>query len=149
MTWLTTVAGLGCDAPSTTASPMTGSWFDQTHNGEGLVIEILDDGRALVFWFSCDTSGKQAWFFGLGEQNGSAPAGYSDWRLPNACWITAVHPIPAIPQPSTPCSAQAASLTKPLIQIILPTGPAPPTSTGPTVPAQGPYISTLAAQWDI
>jgi len=68
---LTTVAGLGCETSATAPSSMTGSWFDQTHNGEGLVIEILDAGRALVFWFSYDASGRQAWFFGLGEQDGS------------------------------------------------------------------------------
>ena len=69
---LTTVAGLGCETSATAPSPMSGSWFDQTHNGEGLVIEILDDGRALVYWFSYDASGRQAWFFGLGEQDGSS-----------------------------------------------------------------------------
>jgi len=68
---LTTVAGLDCEAPISASSPMSGSWFDQTHNGEGLVIEILNDGRALVFWFSYDGDGKQAWFFGLGEQDGT------------------------------------------------------------------------------
>ncbi|MCP4046172.1 MAG: sulfatase-like hydrolase/transferase, partial [Gammaproteobacteria bacterium] len=50
---------------------MSGSWFDQTHDGEGLVIQSLNDGRMLVFWFSYGSNGKQAWFFGLGEQDGS------------------------------------------------------------------------------
>jgi arylsulfatase A-like enzyme len=51
---------------------MSGSWFDQSHDGEGLVIEVLDNGKALVYWFSYDGEGRQAWFFGLGEQDGSA-----------------------------------------------------------------------------
>jgi len=62
---LTTVAGLDCEAPISTSSPMSGSWFDQTHNGEGLAIEILNDGSTLVFWFSYDGDGKQAWFLWL------------------------------------------------------------------------------------
>jgi arylsulfatase B len=68
---LSTLAGLDCEAPISTPSPMSGSWFDQTHNGEGLVIETLPDGRVLIFWFSYDGDGKQAWFYGFGEQDGT------------------------------------------------------------------------------
>jgi len=71
LTRLSTLAGLDCDSPVSTASPMSGSWGDQTREGEGLVIEILDDGRAAVFWFSYDGDGKQAWFHGVGEQDGT------------------------------------------------------------------------------
>ena len=67
---LSTLAGLDCEAPYSAPSAMTGSWFDQSHNGEGLVVEIFNDGRALVFWFSYDGSGQQAWFYGLGSQDG-------------------------------------------------------------------------------
>ncbi len=72
LTRITTLAGLDCTNPSATSSAVTGSWFDQTHNGEGLVIEKLIDDRVLVYWFSYDVNGDQAWFFGSGEQNGQA-----------------------------------------------------------------------------
>ena len=39
--------------------------------GEGLVIEALSNGLVLIFWFSYDEDGKQAWFYGLGEQDGT------------------------------------------------------------------------------
>jgi arylsulfatase A-like enzyme len=68
---LSTLAGLDCETPISTPSTMSGSWFDQTHNGEGLAIEVLNDGRVLIFWFSYDDEGKQAWFYGLGEQDGA------------------------------------------------------------------------------
>jgi arylsulfatase A-like enzyme len=68
---LSTLAGLDCEASVSTPSAMSGSWFDQTHNGEGLVIEALNDGRVLIFWFSYDDDGKQAWFYGSGEQDGA------------------------------------------------------------------------------
>jgi arylsulfatase A-like enzyme len=71
LTRISTLAGLDCEAPLSEPSPMTGSWFDRTHDGEGLVIEILNNGRALVYWFSYGGDGEQAWFFGLGEQDGN------------------------------------------------------------------------------
>lgn len=67
---LTTLAGLDCEEPVSNPSAASGSWFDQTHNGEGLAIEALDNGDVLVYWFSYDEQGKQAWFFGVGEPEG-------------------------------------------------------------------------------
>jgi len=49
---------------------VSGAWFDPSHNGEGWIIEILDETRASVFWFSYPPNGEeadQAWFFGVGE----------------------------------------------------------------------------------
>jgi arylsulfatase A-like enzyme len=68
---LTHVAGLECGVPGTDASPKTGSWFDNTHVGEGLAIEVLSDGRALVYWFSYDPEGNPAWFFGVADTSDS------------------------------------------------------------------------------
>ena len=68
---VSTLAGLDCEAPVSLPSPLSGSWFDQTHDGEGLVIQDLNDDRVLVFWFSYDGDGRQVWFFGLGEQDGN------------------------------------------------------------------------------
>jgi len=67
---VSTLEGLDCEEPVSTPSPLSGSWFDQTHDGEGLVIQDLNDDRVLVFWFSYDGDGRQVWFFGLGEQDG-------------------------------------------------------------------------------
>jgi arylsulfatase B len=64
---LTSLMGLECTAPIAGGTFRTGSWFDFTHNGEGLAIEALSDGRVLVYWFSYDHAGKPAWFFGVGE----------------------------------------------------------------------------------
>ena len=46
---------------------LSGSWYDPTHNGEGYNVEVLIDGRVVVYWFSYDPAGKRRWFFGLGE----------------------------------------------------------------------------------
>jgi arylsulfatase A-like enzyme len=64
---LTSLAGMGCSVTQAAGSPESGSWFDVTHQGEGLVIEVLSESQALVFWFSYDPQGNPAWFFGVGE----------------------------------------------------------------------------------
>ena len=39
---------------------MSGSWYDPTRDGEGIVLEILPDGRQLAYWFTYDIDGNQA-----------------------------------------------------------------------------------------
>jgi arylsulfatase A-like enzyme len=67
---LSSVAGLECSGPRSALSNWTGSWFDYSHDGEGLVVEALTDGRIMIFWFSYGPDGAPAWFFGLGEADG-------------------------------------------------------------------------------
>ena len=50
---------------------MTGAWYDPSHDGEGWLLEILPDGRALVAWFSYDPEGRQAWFLNVGAVTGN------------------------------------------------------------------------------
>ena len=47
---------------------LSGLWFDPARSGEGLVVEALPDGRALVTFFTYPPAGsadQQAWFTGL------------------------------------------------------------------------------------
>ena len=37
------------------------------HDGKGYILQILEDGRALVFRFSYDKEGNRRWFYGIGE----------------------------------------------------------------------------------
>ncbi|MCP4044914.1 MAG: hypothetical protein GY732_02855, partial [Gammaproteobacteria bacterium] len=46
---------------------MSGSWYDPAHNGEGFLLEVLEDEQAIVYWFTYDENGNQRWFIGLGE----------------------------------------------------------------------------------
>ena len=77
---LTNIGNLGCDdaieppltppAEVFVVTPlMSGAWYDPSHDGEGWLLEILRDGRALVAWFSYDGDGKQAWFYNVGTVN--------------------------------------------------------------------------------
>ena len=77
LTRILTVLGLTCigDGPGlgdpTPPIPehalLSGSWYDPTHNGEGFNLEMLNNNRALVYWFSYDRDGNRRWFFGVGE----------------------------------------------------------------------------------
>ena len=42
----------------------SGAWYDPSHNGEGFLLEIFDDGRAVVYWFTYDANGRQRWMVG-------------------------------------------------------------------------------------
>jgi hypothetical protein len=68
---LTRVMGLECgenSMPDTgTEAGLSGSRYDPMHDGEGYPVEVLENGQALVYWFSFDPEGKPRWFFGLGE----------------------------------------------------------------------------------
>lgn len=65
---LTATDGLPCGGGmQSPASALTGSWFDPDHAGEGFIVQQLSASEALVYWFSYDAAGNQAWFFGTGS----------------------------------------------------------------------------------
>lgn len=45
----------------------SGHWYVPDRSGEGWVLEILGEKRALVYWFTYDESGNQRWLIGDGE----------------------------------------------------------------------------------
>jgi hypothetical protein len=50
---------------------MSGSWYAPDHDGEGFLLEILDDGRAVVYWFTyAPADGVQEWLVAIGEVSG-------------------------------------------------------------------------------
>jgi hypothetical protein len=68
---ITRIMGMECGAPQLAPLPeialLSGSWYDPSHAGEGFTVEVMDDGRALVYWFSFGPNGERRWFFGVGE----------------------------------------------------------------------------------
>ncbi len=51
----------------------SGSWYDPTRNGEGWLIEVLDDRNAQIYGFTFPTStdtGEQLWLTGTGRIDG-------------------------------------------------------------------------------
>jgi len=47
---------------------ISGSWYDPAHDGEGWVVEIINAGTAVVYWFTyADDTPVQAWLVGVGS----------------------------------------------------------------------------------
>lgn len=46
-------------------------WLDPERTGEGFNLEILNNDRALVYWFTYDQQGKQDWYYSVGEVRGN------------------------------------------------------------------------------
>ncbi len=65
---LTRLAGSRCDNAQA-MQWVSGAWFDSEREGEGFVVEALENGQGLVYWFTYqpDDSRAQAWMIGLGE----------------------------------------------------------------------------------
>ncbi len=68
---ITRVLGVECGQPRMDPLPeqalLSGSWYDPSHNGEGYLIEMLENDRVVVYWFSFDTEGNRRWFFDTGQ----------------------------------------------------------------------------------
>ena len=73
---LVSLDGLDCQQPSKPASSAfsawSGSWYDPLHDGEGWIIEVMDDTSALVYWFTYDQHGEQIWMLGVAGLNGNS-----------------------------------------------------------------------------
>ena len=69
---LVNIDGLNCAQPSQQASSRfsgwSGSWYDPSHDGEGWIVEIIDEGKAVIYWFSYDSQGNQTWMIGVGSR---------------------------------------------------------------------------------
>ena len=49
----------------------SGAWFDPDHEGEGFLLEVLDNNTALTYWFTYDSDGKQLWVVATGTIRGN------------------------------------------------------------------------------
>ncbi|MFK7957954.1 MAG: M14 family zinc carboxypeptidase [Lysobacterales bacterium] len=58
-------------APFVIEPGISAAWFDPQRNGEGFLIEVLAQDRAVVYWFTYDDVGRQRWFIGTGEVRGN------------------------------------------------------------------------------
>ncbi len=48
----------------------SGSWYDPGQSGHGLNVEILDNNRAQIYWYTYDHQGNNLWLIGSGTHNG-------------------------------------------------------------------------------
>jgi hypothetical protein len=57
---------------------MSGAWFDPEHAGEGFVVEVIEDGRSVVYWFTYTHTDEAREPF---QSGGTGP---DDWQA----WMT-------------------------------------------------------------
>ncbi len=48
----------------------SGAWFNPASDADGWALEELPDGRALLYWFTHDSAGEQAWTYGEAATSG-------------------------------------------------------------------------------
>lgn len=58
-------------APFVIEPGTSAAWYDPAHDGEGFLIEILPDNKAVMYWFTYDENGDQAWYLAAGELRGN------------------------------------------------------------------------------
>lgn len=46
---------------------ISGAWYDPETNGQGWFVEVISKTLALVYWFTYDENGNQAWNLGVGN----------------------------------------------------------------------------------
>ena len=68
---LTQLAGTTCDNHQPNQW-ISGAWYNPERSGEGFVVEVIEDGRGVVYWFTYEPeSGRQAWMMGDGDFDGT------------------------------------------------------------------------------
>jgi hypothetical protein len=50
---------------------ISSAWFDPAHKGEGFMLEILANNRAVMYWFTYTLEGAQDWYIAEGEIRGN------------------------------------------------------------------------------
>lgn len=64
-------ASAHADTDEFSVSPgLSAHWYDSDRSGEGLVLEILDENTAVIYWFTYDESGNQRWLTDVGDIEG-------------------------------------------------------------------------------
>lgn len=49
----------------------SGTWYDPSKPGQGVMVEIRDRGQATVAWFTFDAAGAPMWLFGVADIDGT------------------------------------------------------------------------------
>jgi hypothetical protein len=50
---------------------ISSAWYDLARKGEGFMLEILDEKRAVMYWFTYNLEGAQDWYIAQGEIRGN------------------------------------------------------------------------------
>jgi hypothetical protein len=75
---LSAIEGLDCNDPegqmTSGNAALSGAWFNPARDGQGFIVEVVDEADVLAYWFTYDTDGSQMWMLGLGRLDESSQA---------------------------------------------------------------------------
>ena len=57
-------------APLVVDGGFSGHWFKKTPSGEGVIVQVIRDGRVLVYWLTYGDDGSQRWLWAVGRRDG-------------------------------------------------------------------------------
>ena len=63
-------AALKLSSGTEITAAFSGAWYDPLQDGHGFQLEVLDDERVWILWFTFDADGHPAWLFGVGQLDG-------------------------------------------------------------------------------
>lgn len=96
-------AAVACP-PATSGKPvrpvasLSGTWHDGARSGEGIALQWLDRGEAIVTWFTYDSEGNQFWLIGTGRPDGSGGLEVEDLHFAHGPAFGRLKPDPAAVQ---------------------------------------------------
>lgn len=61
---------LDCSSRNALGPGLSGSFVDPAHNGEGIILQVINADTVLVQWFTYDDQGNQYWIQGIGTLSG-------------------------------------------------------------------------------
>lgn len=61
---------LDCSSREALGPGYSGSYFDPSHDGEGIILQVINATTVVVQWFTYDGQGNQYWIQGIGTLNG-------------------------------------------------------------------------------
>jgi hypothetical protein len=64
-------AELYVDSPASIGPGFTGTWYDPSQSGHGVLVQVLSDNRFLATWVTFSPEGTPAWFTGVGSYGGN------------------------------------------------------------------------------
>lgn len=77
----------------------SGAWYDPNQSGQGLLVEVLNGGILVAFWFSFTPDGQQAWFGGAGTYSGNTATIPKVEQPMGGRWIPNFDPTKVVRQP--------------------------------------------------
>jgi hypothetical protein len=54
---------------------LSGSWWNSSQNGHGFSIEVLDDGRTVIYWYVYNPDGTSTFLLTVGDNTGNRTSG--------------------------------------------------------------------------